>query len=272
MTAAGVSLLTSVYLGLLIGGIWFAWQWESGDPLQPFPSESARRRHALRNLGMLLLVVLVTDLAVGTWLLRAGSHVLDPPRGVTAALGLPIAAQLVVAFVAVDFYEYWFHRLAHRYRPLWLAHCVHHSDPHVDATTAWRHHPVETTLQFLPYFAIYLVLGLPYWIEIVRAIVVNTMLYAQHANAAFPRAIEAQRWLLMTPAVHRVHHSPDPPLVDRNFGTLLSVWDRLFGTYAEPAGEAPPEYGLRRLADERHQTLAGLVATPWRARRLATPL
>ena len=272
MTAAGVSLLTSIYLGLLVGGIAFAWQWESGAPLRPFASPGARWRHALANFGMLVVVVAITDVLVGTWLLRAGSHVLGPPRGVTAGLALPVAAQILLAFVAVDLYEYAFHRLAHRWRPLWLVHCVHHSDPHVDATTAWRHHPVETTLQFVPYFAIYLALGLPYWIEIVRAIVINTVLYAQHTNAGFPRAIESLRWLLMTPAVHRQHHAPDLPLVDRNFGTLFSIWDRAFGTYAAPAGDAPRAYGLRKLADARFQTFAGLLATPLRARRLAPPL
>lgn len=270
MSAHGVSLLTSIYLGLTVGGIVFAWQWESGDPLRPFATVRARWRHALRNFGMLVLVVAITDLVVGTWLLRAGSHVLDPPSRVAAAL--PVAAQIVVAFVAIDLYQYAFHRFAHRWRPMWLLHCVHHSDPHVDATTAWRHHPLETTLQFVPYFAIYLLLGLPYWIEIVRAIVVNCVLYAQHTNVAFPRAVESLRFVLMTPAAHRQHHSPTAPLVDRNFGTLLSVWDRMFGTWAEPAAAAPPAYGLAKLTDERYQTFGGLVTTPWHAARLSAPL
>ena len=117
-----------------------------------------------------------------------------------------------------------------------------------------------------------LALGLPLWIELVRVIVVNSAFLAQHANVAFPRAIEALRVVFVTPAVHRQHHSPVPPLIDRNFGQMFSFWDRLFRTYAEPASPAPPEYGLRKLADERWQTVAGILLTPLRARSIPGPL
>ena len=105
-----------------------------------------------------------------------------------------------------------------------------------------------------------------------RVIAVNAMFLAQHANVAFPRAIEALRFALVTPAVHRQHHSPVPPLIDRNFGQMFSFWDRLFRTYAEPATPAPPEYGLRKLAGERWQTVAGILLTPLRARSIPGPL
>lgn len=272
MTPGGLSLLTSIYFGLFAGGIVFAWLCEDGAPLRPFVNAAARRRHALRNLGVLLAVFLVADLFVGTWLLRFGEHLLDAPRGLVAPLALPVAAQVVIAFVAIDLYEYGFHRLAHAWRPLWLLHSVHHSDPRVDVTTAVRSHPLETSVSLVVRMGIYLAIGLPLWIEIVRVVIVNTMLFAQHANVAFPRAIEAMRGILVTPALHRQHHSPTAPLVDRNFGQIFSLWDRLFGTYAAPQGDAPPEYGLRKLDGDRYQTVAGILLTPLRARSVPGPL
>lgn len=272
MTQAGLSLLTSIYLGLFAGGLLFFWLWEDGAPLRPFPDARTRRLHALRNMGVLLSVILFADIVVGTWILGVGYRLLDTPTGLLAPLSLPVAAQIAIAFLVTDLFEYWLHRLAHTWRPLWLIHAVHHSDPHVDVTTGARNHPLETAIAITGRVGIYLALGLPLWIELVRVIAVNSIFLAQHANVAFPRAIEALRSVLVTPAVHRLHHSPVPPLIDRNFGQMFSFWDRLFRTYAEPATPAPPEYGLRKLAGERWQTVAGILLTPLRARSIPGPL
>ena len=271
MTEGGLSLLSSLYLGLFAGGAAFFWLWEGGAPLRAFRDDRARRRHALRNLGVLAAVILVADLLYATFTLRVGERLLDPPAGLLVPLALPTWAQVAVAFLVMDFYEYLIHRLAHRWRPLWLLHSVHHSDPHVDVSTSARQHPLETAIQVSGRFALYLVLGLPLWIEVARVIVVNTALLAQHANVAFPRALEATRLVLITPAVHRQHHSPDPPLIDRIYGQLFSIWDRIFGTYAEPAGDAPPAYGLRSLGDERWQSVAGILLTPFRPKSVPGP-
>jgi sterol desaturase/sphingolipid hydroxylase (fatty acid hydroxylase superfamily) len=72
--------------------------------------------------------------------------------------------------------------------------------------------------------------------------------------------------------VHRQHHSPDAPLIDRNYGQVLSLWDRLFGSYAEPSGDLPPAYGLRTLDAPQWQTVAGVLLTPFRARSVPGPL
>ncbi|MEO8976917.1 MAG: sterol desaturase family protein [Casimicrobiaceae bacterium] len=264
--------MTSVYLGLFAGGLAFAWLCEDGAPLRPFANAAERRRHALRNFGVLLAVFLIADMLVGTWLVRFGEHLMDAPGGLVARWALPVAAQVVIAFVVIDLYEYGFHRLSHAWRPLWLLHSVHHSDLRVDVTTAVRNHPVETSIVFVGRIGVYLVLGLPLWIEVARVIVVNAVLFAQHANVAFPRAIEALRVFLVTPAVHRQHHSPTRPLIDRNFGQIFSLWDRAFGSYAEPQSDAPPEYGLARLAGEPYQTVIGILLTPLRARALPAPL
>jgi len=94
----------------------------------------------------------------------------------------------------------------------------------------------------------------------------------QHANVRAPRWLESLRSVVVTPAVHRQHHSADAPLIDRNFGQILSAWDRLFGTYAEPAADLPPAYGLRKLDAPQWQTVTGVLLTPFRARSVPGPL
>ena len=272
MTPAGISFLTSVYLGLFVGGIAFFWLWEDGAPLKAFADERERRRHALVNLGVLVAVILFADLLIGTWLFRIGEHLLDPPDGLLTPLGLPPWALVIVGIVVMDGVEYALHRLAHAWRPLWLLHSVHHSDPHVDLTTGARHHPLETAIGLAIRVGLYLALGLPLWIEVIRAILINAVSLWQHANVRAPRWLESLRSVVVTPAVHRQHHSADAPLIDRNFGQILSAWDRLFGTYAEPAADLPPAYGLRKLDAPQWQTVTGVLLTPFRARSVPGPL
>ena len=272
MTPEQLSLAVSAYLGASFGGFLFAWAWEGGAPLRPGPVAASRRSHLARHFAMLALVVVVSDLAFAQGVLRIPERLFAPTDGLLTPFALPAAALVVVGLVVLDLYEYAVHRLAHAWRPLWLLHAVHHSDPHVDFSTGARHHPIENMIVIAGRLGVYLALGLPLWIEALRATLVNLALTLQHANVAFPRGIEALRGLLVTPAVHRVHHSADAPLTDRNFGQLLSVWDRWFGTYAEPAGDAPVVYGLRRLAGERWQTLRGMLMTPLAARRIDGPL
>jgi sterol desaturase/sphingolipid hydroxylase (fatty acid hydroxylase superfamily) len=272
MTPEHVSIATSIYLGLAVGGLLFAWAWEDGAPLRRWADAAARRRHIARNLALLATVIVFSDYLVAQQVLRIPERLFDPPAGLLTPLQLPGAALVVIAFVVVDFYEYAFHRLLHAWRPLWLLHAVHHADPHVDFSTSARHHPVETAVVIAGRLGIYLALGLPLWIEVPRVILTNTVLLLQHTNTAFPRWIEALRPLFVTPAVHKVHHGSDPHLTDRNYGQIFSVWDRMLGTYAEPVGDAPPSYGLRKLAGDRWQTLAGMLGTPLTARRLPGPL
>lgn len=268
MTESAIPVLRGIFLGLLVGSLIFAWLWEDGAPLRAFASPAERRRHWLRNFGMLVAVVLVADLLVGTWWLRVGDRLLDPPAGLLSPLSLSLPVQVVLAFLFVDLYEYAFHRLAHRWRPLWLVHAVHHSDPNVDSSTSFRHHPVESAIVITGRVLLYVLLGLPLWIEIVRATVANFVFVMQHANIDFPPWVERLRNVIATPAFHRVHHDPDVPCVDRNFGQIFTFWDRIFGTWHTPEGAAPREYGLRRLRDDGWQSLAGMLRTPIAAWKL----
>jgi sterol desaturase/sphingolipid hydroxylase (fatty acid hydroxylase superfamily) len=105
-------------------------------------------------------------------------------------------------------------------------------------------------------------LGLPLWIEAVRAVLNNPLVLAQHANVRFPPWVERLNWILITPGMHRVHHSIDRRDYDLNFGGLFSWWDRLFGTWRE-AGVVE-RVGLPGFENARWQTLPGMLAAPLR--------
>jgi sterol desaturase/sphingolipid hydroxylase (fatty acid hydroxylase superfamily) len=149
---------------------------------------------------------------------------------------------------------------------LWRLHRVHHADPDVDATTAFRFHPGEAIVSRLAPAAAVVVLGLP-----VEGVVLSEMLFAvtgvfTHGNARLPLALDGVfRRLLVTPDMHRIHHSSLPAETDSNFGVAFSVWDRLFGTYrSEPgAGHARMTLGLAEFRDVKYLTLPWLLALPF---------
>jgi sterol desaturase/sphingolipid hydroxylase (fatty acid hydroxylase superfamily) len=116
---------------------------------------------------------------------------------------------------------------------------------------------------------LFLARGIPLWVEGARAVVLNPLNLLQHANVEYPRWIERRLgWLLVTADMHRIHHSPEPRETNSNFGAVFSFWDRLFGTYVPPDPARAPTYGLRSLAADSWQTVAGMMLTPIRARGL----
>ncbi len=196
---------------------------------------------------------------------------LTESNGALTSLALPVFAQFALGFLLLDLFDYGYHRVAHRVRGLWLLHAVHHSDPQLDATTGMRFHPVEVTIEMVLKTALLLGLGLPLWVEGARAVFLNPANLLQHANVAFPAWVERRlSWLLVTPAMHRIHHSPDMRETNSNYGAVFSFWDRLFGTYRPPEAGHLPGVGLRKLRDDRWQTVWGMLMTPIRARPLGT--
>ena len=259
-----VSLLRGLYLGTLIGGFVFFLAWEDANPRRPFADAAAKRRHRLRNFGMLLLVIVLADILFGWGLLGTLGMVASMPFGFFADAGLGWPLQLAIGFVALDLASYWTHRAMHAWPPLWRIHRVHHGDRHLDATTASRFHPLDVAITIVVVVGTLGALGIPLWVELARNVVINPLLMAQHANVAFsPRLDAILRRVIVTPALHRVHHSPISDEHDANYGQIFSCWDRWFGTWRDPPA-ASAGVGLDGLRDERWHTLGGMFLTPFR--------
>lgn len=200
-----------------------------------------RRRHRrgrrwTANLGILLidaalLRLLLPAAAVATaiWAERHGF-------GLLRWLDLPAWAALPLAVVALDLAIWGQHVLFHRIPALWRLHRVHHADGDLDATTGLRFHPIEILLSMAIKMAVVALLGAPAAAVVLFEIILNATAMFSHANLALPAELDRRlRAVLVTPDMHRVHHSVRRVETDSNYGFALSWWDRLFGTYrADP--------------------------------------
>ena len=188
--------------------------------------------------------------------------------GVLNFLELPAWLEVVVAVVALDFAIWLQHVVFHAVPALWRVHRMHHADLDYDVTTGARFHPIEILLSMLIKFAAILVLGPPAVAVLIFEVALNATSMFNHGNVRLPQALDRLlRLAVVTPDMHRVHHSIEDHETNSNFGFNLSVWDRLFGTYkAQPdAGHERMTIGIREHRDEREvDRLPGMLALPFR--------
>lgn len=211
-------------------------------------------------IDSLSLRLLLPIAAYGTAIWAANAH-----WGLFNQLALPPLVTVPVALLLLDLAIYWQHRLMHALPLLWRLHRMHHSDTGIDVTTALRFHPVEILLSMLLKMTVVLALGAPPVAVLVFEIVLNATAMFNHANLAVPAGLD--RWLrriVVTPDMHRVHHSWHREETDSNFGFNLPWWDWLFGSYrAQPRdGHATMTIGLREFREPAAQGLGALLAQP----------
>lgn len=161
-----------------------------------------------------------------------------PEFGLLPHTGWPLWVQGVVAIILLDLAVWAQHWATHRLPVLWRLHRVHHADRDFDLSTALRFHPLEIGLSMLFKLAVALALGAPLWALVVFELLLAVLPMFNHTNLALPIWLDrALRLVIVTPDMHRVHHSTNRAEHDTNFGFCLSVWDRLFRTYrAQPSG------------------------------------
>jgi sterol desaturase/sphingolipid hydroxylase (fatty acid hydroxylase superfamily) len=176
----------------------------------------------------------------------------------------PLAATLV-AVAAFDLAFYAAHVFWHKIPALWRFHAVHHSDPAVDVTTTVRQHPVEGLLRYSALAAMAVVIGPSAAAFAVYRGASALTAVLEHASFRVPRRLDGLLSLVTTwPYMHKVHHSRNPAQTDTNFGNLLSIWDRLFGTFTPSHRGMDIAYGLDGFDRPEIQTTAGLLALPFR--------
>ena len=212
--------------------------------------------------------------AVNTLLLRFGVPLLAVDAALIAAangwgllnmLLLPAWLSTALAVLLLDLAIYWQHRIFHWWPLAWRFHRMHHSDTFFDVTTGVRFHPVEIIASMLLKIALVLLLGAPLLAVVLFEVILNGTSLFNHANLKIPARLDAViRSVLVTPDMHRVHHSVLPAEHNRNFGFNISLWDRLFGSYcAQPAaGHEGMTIGLASFRSPDQQTLGRLLLQP----------
>jgi sterol desaturase/sphingolipid hydroxylase (fatty acid hydroxylase superfamily) len=170
----------------------------------------------------------------------------------------------------LDFAIYCQHIVSHKWPPLWHLHQVHHTDLEFDATTAVRFHPLEIMISMIyKVLCIYLIGANP-WAVIAFEIILNGTATFNHSNINIPTTLDNKlRWLLVTPDMHRIHHSTFPFETDSNYGFSISCWDRLFKTYiAEPRQpQTTMAIGLAPFRQQNELGFAQLLLLPFKALR-----
>jgi len=185
-------------------------------------------------------------------------------------LELPVWLSIIVALLVLDFAIWLQHVLSHKIPVLWRLHQVHHADRDIDVSTAIRFHPVEIVLSMLYKIVWVVLLGAPAVAVVLFEVILNGCAMFNHANINLPGWLDrGLRTFLVTPDMHRVHHSTVRREHNSNFGFNLSIWDRLFGTYtAQPeAGHSGMQIGLDRYQDERPTTLIWSLIAPFGRRK-----
>ena len=233
-----------------------------------------KSRRWMTNLAMVVLSSVALRIvfplaAVGTALwAQANGYGLFP------LIGLPLWAAGILAFVLLDFAVWLEHVVSHKWQWLWRIHRMHHADTGFDLTTALRFHPLEIVLSMFWKAAVIIALGVPPVAVLVFEIVLNGAAMFNHANIRLPKPADAVlRLLIVTPDMHRIHHSTDPRETDSNYGFNLAIWDRLFSTYTETPrrGETGIEIGLSEWRDSRTASLGWALALPFRFPPKARP-
>ncbi|MBI3452920.1 MAG: sterol desaturase family protein [Rhodospirillales bacterium] len=225
---------------------------------------------ALIVLNAALIRLLFPAAAVGVALFGA-----QQGWGLLPLLAWPAWATVVVAVVLLDLAIYVQHVVFHAVPALWRLHRMHHADLDFDVTTGARFHPLEILLSMAIKFAVIAVLGAPALAVLIFEVLLNATSMFNHANAGLPAAVErAVRWLVVTPDMHRVHHSVAPVETNSNFGFNLPWWDRLFGTYraAPAAGHRGMTIGLAEFRDAGELRLDRLLTQPFRDPAAPRPL
>ena len=179
----------------------------------------------------------------------------------------PLWLATLASLLLLDLTIYWQHRLFHRIPVLWRLHRMHHADADVDVTTGVRFHPLEAVFSMLIKIAAVIALGAPAATVLLFEIVLNATSLFNHANVRIPATLErALRWVVVTPDMHRVHHSNDAVELAHNFGFNLPWWDRLFGTYLDQpaAGHESMQIGIAGFDTPQSQHFRSLLTHPFR--------
>ncbi len=210
--------------------------WEVWHPRRPLSQGKAR--HWAINLTLTVLNTLVVRLTVGA--MAVGAALLAQQRGwgVWSLLHVPTWGNIVLSLVVLDFAIYLQHVLSHALPVCWRFHMVHHTDLDVDVTTGLRFHPIEILLSMVYKAALVLLLGAHPAAVIAFEVILNATSEFNHANIRLPATLERiLRQVVITPDLHRIHHSVVVAETNSNFGFSVPFWDRLCGTYRDQPGQ-----------------------------------
>jgi sterol desaturase/sphingolipid hydroxylase (fatty acid hydroxylase superfamily) len=249
---------------LLVAGMLLLWTIEGAIPLLTLQYRKNKWRHASVNFtftiihlvihtGFAVLIVLLSDFCKSNGI------------GFSYWLNASVFWTIVITFLVLDFFGGWLvHLVQHKTYFLWRFHMIHHSDNNVDVTTGLRHHPIESVLRGIFFLFGVVVAGAPMYAVMIYQTLLILSTQFTHANINLPKWLDKPlSFFIVSPNMHKVHHHWQQPYTDSNYGAVLSIWDRLLGTFEQlDAGKI--RYGLDRYyPNELDENIGMLMRKPF---------
>lgn len=249
---------------LLVGGMLLLWIIEGAIPLISLQYKKNKWRHASINFTF-TIIHLIIHTGFGVLIVLLSDACKQNNIGLSNWLNAPVLGTIVISFLVLDFFGGWLvHLVQHKTKMLWRFHIIHHCDNNVDVTTGLRHHPVESVLRGVFFLIGIFVSGSPVYAVMIYQTVLVVATQFTHANINLPKWIDIPlSYLVVSPNMHKVHHHWQQPYTDSNYGAVLSIWDRLFGTY-QLLEASQIKYGLDRYyPNEEDENLSLLFTKPF---------
>ena len=242
--------------------------WETAHPFFEYFRERPKDRgkHLLRNfvigaINNLVIAGIFVSLwlAAAVWAEETGFGLLN----VFAEAGMPTWAHVAGSILILDAWMYIWHRINHEIPFFWRFHRVHHSDPNMDVTTANRFHIGEIFFSSVFRIPLIFLLGIYLWELVLYETLMFAVVQFHHSNINISERVDRLiRAVLVSPNMHRVHHSRWQPETDSNYSSLFSFWDRLAQTFRHNPNPENIKLGLEEFDRERDQTVGGMLKTP----------
>ncbi len=251
-------------MAFLVGGLLIFWIIEGAIPLVQLSYKKNKLKHASVNFGFTVIHLIIhTFLAIV--IIKLSDWCKAHQFGLVYWTHANVLLTIVITFLVMDFFGGWLvHFTEHKLKFLWRFHVVHHADNNVDVTTGLRHHPIESVLRGLFFFMGIVASGAPmYAVMIFQTILVIAVAFT-HANINLPKWLDnVLSYVLVSPNMHKVHHHWKQPYTDSNYGAVLSIWDRLLGTFMQ-LDHKEIRYGLDRYYDnEKDEDFMLLMKKPF---------
>ena len=255
----------SIRLGFFLGILGIMALWEIFAPKRALKVSKLLRWS--NNLGLVFFNSFIVRLLFPAAAVGVASFAAEHGWGLLHLYQVPLLPATIIAIIAMDLIIYLQHVLVHAVPVLWRLHRVHHADLDYDVTTGARFHTIEIILSMLIKFATIVVLGPPVVAVIIFEVILNGMAMFNHGNVGLPRGLDQWlRFFIVTPDMHRIHHSTEDDETNSNFGFNLSWWDRLFGTYREQprGGHQQMHIGIHGFTDSKQTNwISGMLAMPF---------
>jgi sterol desaturase/sphingolipid hydroxylase (fatty acid hydroxylase superfamily) len=246
---------------ILAGGITFFWLIETAIPL--FSFQYNKWKHAGINI-FFTITTIVVNFAFALLIVLTSDWCLNHHVGVLQWISMPVWLQLITGLLLLDLIGAWLiHFIQHKVKWMWRFHIIHHSDTHVDTTTANRHHPGESVFRAVFTTLAVFICGAPMWLVFLYQTVSVVLAQFNHANIKMNKRLDKLlTYIVVTPGMHRVHHHYMRPETDTNYGNLFPFWDKLFGTYSKMPVEQV-RYGIDILEGHNDEDIQDLLKIPF---------